>query len=558
MGDGAASRGTGGNQPTAASARRVLPVAALLFAPASVMGSMARNLNQVTFADVLPALAGTLAFALLVWLAVAGLRRRADVTAAVIAGVWVAGTLYYLDLTRPLNRALEGGYPAVRPLPFALLALALLTLLALRFRRPLLPALHTVLTAVAAVMLATPTWQAAAYAWREGDARAAYDADRAAAALPQVVGPAAAADRPPDIYHFVFDRYGSADMLERHYGVEETIGGFLEQRGFYVARDSHSNYLKTGHSLASTFYMDYLDLLADDPRVEGANWHPIFAMLDDHRVARFLKARGYEMLQFGSWWDGTHTSPVADRNSPHGFSEFNMQYLKRTMVRPVFHLLPDVALTMRLDWDNAQCQRVARQVEEIEAVGARERPVYVFAHILVPHGPYVFDRDGRCMPMAEAKARGRRQGYIDQIAYANRIIEDLVATLQADDRPPAVILVQADEGPFPERDGRVPWQEATAEELRIKTGILNAYYFPGRDYAALRPGITPVNSYRVLFNALFGTDFAQLPDRVFAFPNDFHLYDFHDVTDRVLLARGGTASATDPAAAPESGRTVRD
>ena len=50
-----------------------------------------------------------------------------------------------------------------------------------------------------------------------------------------------------------------------------------------------------------------------------------------------------------------------------------MTYLRRTILMPVFHLLPDTPLTMRLDWDNGQCQRVARQVEEIKALRATRR-----------------------------------------------------------------------------------------------------------------------------------------------------------------------------------------
>ena len=36
-------------------------------------------------------------------------------------------------------------------------------------------------------------------------------------------------------------------------------------------------------------------------------------MMDDNRVARFLRAQGYEQQQFGSWWVGTHHNPNADR-----------------------------------------------------------------------------------------------------------------------------------------------------------------------------------------------------------------------------------------------------
>jgi hypothetical protein len=510
------------------------PAAALLIAPASVFSLMSRNLDQTSFSDVLSALLGSLCFAVLVWLVAIGLRWRCDAKAAAAAAVWVAGALFYLGLFGPLNAWIGGGYPMVKSLPLALGALALVTLVVLRLPEPLVGALHLVMSTMAAVVLASPLWSAVAYEWRNGDARAAYDADRAAEMV-EIAASDADADgaRPPDIYHFVFDRYGSADTLESQYGVTEGIGGFLEARGFYVATDSYSNYLRTGHSLASTFYMDYLDFLAEDPRVPPSSWHPIFRMLDDHRVGRFLKSRGYRIVQFGSWWVGTFDSAVADENHPHGFSEFNMLYLRRTILRPIFHALPDTPFTMRLDWDNGQCQRVARQVDQIKTIGRREDPVYVFAHILVPHGPYIFASDGSCLTPAQAIERGDERGYATQIAYANRIIRDVVTALQAPDRDPPIILIQADEGPFPERDGRVPWQDAPAEELRIKTGILNAFYFPDQDYRQLSPQITPVNAYRVVFNAQFGTELPQLPDRIVAFSNDARLYEFHDVTERV-------------------------
>jgi hypothetical protein len=524
------------------------PFHPFLFAAASVLALMANSLNQAAFADVMPALAGVLTFALLVYLVVAAIRRRLDARTAVIASIWVVGCLFYTGLFGALNSVVQGGFSMVRSLPIAVLALMLVTFIAARLPAALIGAINLILNVIALVMFATPAWQAVSYEWANGGARAIYDADRAAAEIPQIsaVGAAGAsgAGRPPDIYHFIFDRYASEDILNRHYGLDNrAIGQFLEERGFYLARNSNSNYQKTGHSLASTFYMDYLDLLAGDPRLAPDSWHPIYQMLDDHRVARFLKARGYDFVQFGSWWVGTFDNPAASENRPHGFSEFNMLYFRLTMLKPLFHILPDTDLTMRLDWDNAQCQRVANQVEEIKRIGGQDRPRYVFAHFLVPHGPFNFAPDGRCLTLEESRARGEEQGYLDQIGYANRIIEEIVTSLLAEGREKPIILIQADEGPFPERDNRVPWQEAPTDELAIKTGIINAYYFPNGDYGGLSDDITPVNSYRVLFNSYFGTDFPLLPNRIFAFPSEVKLYEFNDVTEKVRGGRGAPADA---------------
>jgi hypothetical protein len=77
------------------------------------------------------------------------------------------------------------------------------------------------------------------------------------------------------------------------------------------------------------------------------------------------------------------------------------------------------------------------------------------------------------------------------------------------------------------------WQDATRDELQIKMGILNAYYFPDGDYSLLYPTITPVNSFRMLFDKYFDAGLARLPDKMIGFPHVFRIYEFFDMTGAV-------------------------
>ena len=70
-------------------------------------------------------------------------------------------------------------------------------------------------------------------------------------------------------------------------------------------------------------------------------------------------------------------------------------------------------------------------------------------------------------------------------------------------------------------------------ELRKKTGILNAYYLPDVDKSVLYPSITPVNSFRVIFNLYFNTDFELLPDEIYVFADSDHPYRFINMTEKV-------------------------
>jgi hypothetical protein len=137
------------------------------------------------------------------------------------------------------------------------------------------------------------------------------------------------------------------------------------------------------------------------------------------------------------------------------------------------------------------------------------------------------------------RSRDFKTGYLGQIQYANLLIRQMVPHLLHGKRK-AIVVIQADEGPFPDRyrTSNRSWRLATPAELKMKTGIINAYYFPDGDYSSLADDITPINTFRMIFNKYFGTSFARLPDRMIGFTDYGHIYDFFDITD---IVRGSGA-----------------
>ena len=515
------------------------PLHPFLFGAASVFALYAANLRETTFGDVVVAVGGVLAVALTLFLGFGAALRCLGPRAAILASVVLVGGLHYADLTLWLNRSIGATYPEETALPWALAAIgaALVTVQLVRCSMAL-P--NTVLNGIAFVLLVVPVGQVGAHAWRSTYELPEGEPPRDGAAEPSLAsrGVAAPASELPDIYYIIFDRYASQAVLSKEYGLDnQDFVDFLESSGFFVASESHSNYLKTATSLASSLSMNYINFLSDKKEEYGNSWEPIYDMLGRHRVGQFLKNKGYTYIQVGSWWRPTQYNPFADESYSFGLSEFNWIYLRKTIVPPlVAAIFPDSNIAMRLRWDNGQCLRVPQQMERIKQTGGRPEPTFLFAHILLPHEPYTFDADGRCLPRVEVGMRDLRTGYSGQLHYANTLLQDVIVSLL--DRPgkKPIIILQADEGPFPERyrASLRSWREADEAELQMKTGILNAYYFPDGDYSALYNGITPVNSFRIVFNKLFGSKFEHLPDRVYASPDVFHIYEFFDVTDRVF------------------------
>jgi hypothetical protein len=513
-----------------------------LFAGASVIRIYSANLRWLYVDEFLPALGAALAVALLLLLAFSAVVGSSRGRAPVLASTAVLAGLFYGEILDAVNRHTGLGLTSVGALPLMIAAFAGVFAAVSWSRADFLPA-NVVLNGIALAIVAVPAWQIASHHWQTGGifrpAPAAVD-EVSAVERPVIADAAAARDAPRQLFYFIFDRYGSQPVLADYYGFDNSdLVGFLEEKGFYVASNSRANYLKTAHSLASTFHMDYLDHLAEDPRSRNGNWHPIYDMLRDHRVGRFLKSQGYKFIQFGSWWGPTQNNPHADENHSFGYSELNHWYIRGTIAGPVIQALaPDSTVARRLKWDLGQCQRVPRQIEKIKEIGARGDKAFVFAHILVPHDPYLFDAEGRC-PSPELAERTDSERYVEQVRYANALIKDVVSALLATDGPKPVIVIQSDEGPFPPRyrsEDR-SWHDATVDELREKMGILNAFYFADGDYRALDPEMTSVNTFRILFDKYFGTELGRLPERINAFPDTSRIYDFYDIT---AVLRDGT------------------
>jgi hypothetical protein len=174
------------------------------------------------------------------------------------------------------------------------------------------------------------------------------------------------------------------------------------------------------------------------------------------------------------------------------------------------------------------------ELDAIERTATIPGPKFVFAHVIPPHPPYVFAPDGSVH--TERFRAGNAQGYLDQIRFVNNRIERIVDRLLAGppERDP-IIVIQADEGPLPRLNARFPlrWYEEPRGDVRVKFGILNAYHLPG-EADAVYPTISPVNTFRVIFNRYFGANLDRLPDESFAVKEtDGDIYTYVSLGDRV-------------------------
>jgi len=356
----------------------------------------------------------------------------------------------------------------------------------------------------------------------------------------------------PDIYYLVFDRYPGGQTLSDVFGFDNSeFVDYLTDRGFSVASESVANYSRTRSSLASTLNMRYINYPTEEVGADFEDVGPMYSLIQHHEVWRILKSQGYEYVHFGSWWWPTATNEHADVVINYG----DVHGLDRSISIPVPYLMPEfyrmpefsrlvfkttvlyhayVKLNFMEDDRRMHWRRVLYKFDKLAEMPMREGPTFVFAHMLLPHPAFVFDRDGGFVSREEAEARTRQENFVDQLVFTNSKLVELIDGILARSDVPPIIILQSDEGPYPPGTDYpwFAWEEATDEQFKEKMRVMNAYYFPGVDTSVLYPSITPVNSFRVLFNLYFGADFELLADRCYGFRKG-RPFDFFEITDVV-------------------------
>jgi len=330
----------------------------------------------------------------------------------------------------------------------------------------------------------------------------------------------------PDIYYLILDAYPAAQTLQKAYGYDnQPFITYLTQRGFSVLQNAHSNYTITMLSLASSLNMSYINHLAAQIKIgddfSSSDFIIPIKMIEDNEVLRFLKSNGYKFINFSSG------SPATERNSNADwdvkcrqqiFQDRFFEFLiETTMLAPIFRQFPQ----------NSKREIIECQLSGLLKIRDISHPFFAFAHILVPHEPYVFDPNGEPVSEDDQK-KGHPQLYYNQIRFINMRLQPIIETILERAEQPPIIILQGDHG-FRHR----PFETHQEEWF----GILMAAYLPQGGHSALYDSMTPVNLFRSIFNYYFDANFELLPDQSFFPYGEPYQYHFVNVNERLATRK---------------------
>jgi len=343
----------------------------------------------------------------------------------------------------------------------------------------------------------------------------------------------------PDIYVIVLDGYMRSDALKQDLGFDNSP--FIDQltnMGFYVAGCSRPNYTFTYASISALLNMRYIpDAYKNDIWSNFSNNGFWWTLMKNDEVRQQLKKVGYKTVAFQEEYpllEFDNSDVLIGTSHPTINSRylypFEVLYVHNTAAIILNALDPGGKIAgyfqansedqaansvdlSGLKGDNRDL--VATHViattfilDHITDVPAIAGPKFAYIHLFIPHYPYVFGPDGQIMtdPGFYSGDRGsainstyEEMGYVNQVQYIDQRLIPILQTIIKKSKNPPVLILMGDHG---------------LVDANRQTDLL-AYYLPGNGSAKLYPTISPVNSFRLIFNEYFGADYPLLPDQTY-------------------------------------------
>ena len=343
----------------------------------------------------------------------------------------------------------------------------------------------------------------------------------------------------PDIYYIVLDGYLRSDLLEELYGYDNTEStSYLQDQGFIVPANIHSNYAKTAVSVSTTLNMEYVNHLA--PGLENSHfWWLMSPFIDHSRVRATLESQGYTTVSISTGWSLTDnpTTDIYLHPFPVMLTDYERYFIGDTALGVIQPLIKDVAYIPTFDTH----RRVIRySFESLMNIPDIAGPKFVFAHLTSPHPPFVFDKDGNPInPPGKFNTNDAddfygsdsvyQEGYVGQVQFVNAQMRQVVDAILEKSETPPIILIQADHG------SGLLTDFSSAENTCIpeRFSPFAAYYLPGVDQDDVPPDLTTVNLFRFLFNEYFEADLPLLENEQYYYKDTVYLYRLVNVTSRI-------------------------
>ncbi len=339
----------------------------------------------------------------------------------------------------------------------------------------------------------------------------------------QFVSPNLPDSAKPDIYFFVFDEYTNNETLQKLWNYNnDTITNWLLSSGFHLPAKPSANYSFTIYSVSSTFNMNYIDPKKGSDGTIPLNVLQANESLSDNETFNILKKENYDIHFLAPFDNKIETTPT------HFFDYISNKQIQAQTLPGVFaesELWSSIAAKFFNGEDKSSLyakslqekyQIIRSTVEKIKSTtdsNVNRKPHFVYGHLMVPHEPHMFDKAGKFLTYDEYLKSNAFNTYTPQITYGNSLMKEIVSYIKQHNKRNTIIIIEGDHGFRGFIEDGIDWFNRTPDSLkRYFLPNFNAVYFPDGNYSKIYDHISPINTFRVLFDQFFHQNFPMLKD----------------------------------------------
>jgi len=327
----------------------------------------------------------------------------------------------------------------------------------------------------------------------------------------------------PDVYYLILDEYARNDaLIEYHNFSNHELTEFLEKKGFHIAKNSFANYPMSVQSIPAIMNMDYINFLADEIGTEVRNYKPLngknYGLYPNNMVIKNFKEMDYKIITFNTFALHLHENPLADKTFCHRDKFLLDNRLADVLARTsIFGYYIE-------RWAEGELRQATLCAFENfgNAGNVFDEPVFVWAHVMLPHPPWIFGPNGEEItpgkpllitdnPEFRDSGWEPKRQYIQQVQFANKKTIEVVKNILENNRN-AIIIIQGDHGTAWETN----WMEPSKEDAWQRLRNFDAIYFPDKDKRdLLLDDRTLVNTFRTVFNAYYESNYELLENKMY-------------------------------------------
>ena len=309
-----------------------------------------------------------------------------------------------------------------------------------------------------------------------------------------VLIPASFAEK-PNVYHIILDEYTDNEILTKKFGYDNIeFLNFLEMNKFYVPEKIFSISSSTPYELNSILNMEY-------PKSSG--WvSENYQKMNNNKVMSTFSENGYEIIETNSMMRYKDFSFV-DKNLCYDTNFINSEFLDQLLNKSIIRYF------MEKHQENTRRDTIRCTFDTlIQIPNNLDKPTYVFAHLYVPHPPFLFGKNGENITPDHGEISGLQswenpQGYVNQLIFATGKISQVIEQIIEKD-PSAIIVIQGDTGT---NTGTNMKSEKTFDDIYKSHSILYAIRISDNENLE---EINSVNTYRIIFNHIFNSNYDYL------------------------------------------------